>query len=212
MSSNGYAAFKATYKVVDLPDILKEWYEEVEMFGVSSDRFTEVTTKQVINVIIGIALEDANSIRRALAIGEGILPELPKGIPGNEQMCVLAKALSNGWAPFVDAEEASVYHEIDSQRELARHEMDVQCANAAEALKQMGYACWGGVVNNVDSDIPSSVEDSFQIDPNPGEAEEDKVWVGKVRVDLTWSMRKLIELFDAKFIPELILERSYSDS
>lgn len=47
-------------------------------------------------------LEQVNQIRQALAIGEGKLPELPKGVPGNSSQCVLARALSNGWKARVE--------------------------------------------------------------------------------------------------------------
>lgn len=46
-------------------------------------------------------LQQVNSIRIALAIGEKKLDRLPKGIIGSPQMCVLARALSNGWYPSV---------------------------------------------------------------------------------------------------------------
>lgn len=44
-----------------------------------------------------ILLEQVNRIRLALAVGEGKLEQLPKGRKGDPHMCVLARALSNGW-------------------------------------------------------------------------------------------------------------------
>lgn len=52
-------------------------------------------------VNFNILLEQVNRIRMALAIGEGKITELPKGIIGHPQQCVLARALSNGWTAHV---------------------------------------------------------------------------------------------------------------
>lgn len=50
-----------------------------------------------------ILLDQVNRIRMALAIGEGKLEELPKGIIAESDQCVLARALSNGWQANVTA-------------------------------------------------------------------------------------------------------------
>jgi hypothetical protein len=57
-----------------------------------------------------VVLEQVNIVRTALAIGEGKLPKLPQGIPGDPQHCVLAAALSNGWVPNVGEEEITLRH------------------------------------------------------------------------------------------------------
>lgn len=50
----------------------------------------------------GTVLDIVNNMRMAMAIGEGKLPELPKGLVGNPNQCVLARALSADWNVQVD--------------------------------------------------------------------------------------------------------------
>jgi hypothetical protein len=58
----------------------------------------KVTDRKVLEeTVLPKALEQVNSIRTALAIGDGALKELPKGSIGEAHHCVLARALSNGW-------------------------------------------------------------------------------------------------------------------
>lgn len=51
---------------------------------------------------LGLILDDVNTIRLALAIGEGTLEALPPGKQQNSEQCVLARALSNGWKAEID--------------------------------------------------------------------------------------------------------------
>lgn len=51
--------------------------------------------------LVSRALKQVNDIRIALAIGEGKIPRLPKGVPSDSKQCVLARALSNGWTATV---------------------------------------------------------------------------------------------------------------
>lgn len=81
-------------------------------------------------VNFGILLDQTNRIRQALAIGEGILPELPKGIIGNGQQCVLARALSNGWTTSVDSSEIVFRHKKLKVADFQR---------CAHALRQLGF-------------------------------------------------------------------------
>jgi len=62
-------------------------------------------------VNLGILLDQVNKIRGALAIGEGKLEQLPKGIQLDFSQCVLARALSNGWRAEVTGSEIQIYHE-----------------------------------------------------------------------------------------------------
>lgn len=59
---------------------------------------------------IRISLDQVNLIRQALAIGEGKLPKLPPGSPGDPKMCVIANALSNGWEAIVGPDELNLRH------------------------------------------------------------------------------------------------------
>ena len=75
-------------------------------------------------------LEQVNEIRQALAIGEGKLPELPKGVPGFPEQCVLARALSNGWKAAVTGPVVYFRNPKLSIKELEK---------AGETLTQLGW-------------------------------------------------------------------------
>lgn len=78
----------------------------------------------------GQILDQVNSLRIALGIGEGKLEEFPKGAPGDATMCVLAQALSNGWEPEVD--NAFIY--------LTHWPTDgINFAKLATALRRRGF-------------------------------------------------------------------------
>lgn len=57
------------------------------------------------------ALDDVNFIRLALVIGEGKLETFPAGKDGDPLLCVLARALSNGWQAFADYDAIQIGHE-----------------------------------------------------------------------------------------------------
>lgn len=59
-------------------------------------------------------MDDVNFVRETLAIGDGTIPKLPKGRPGDAQRCVLAVALSNGWKASVDGEEILLRRPLDT--------------------------------------------------------------------------------------------------
>lgn len=81
-------------------------------------------------LLLPIVLDEANRIRLALAIGEGLLPELPQGVPGNGELCVLARALSNGWDASVDDDEVCLTHPFKLEEDFRR---------AAKALEDLGF-------------------------------------------------------------------------
>lgn len=142
--------------------------------------------------IVPFALADANDIRTALAIGDGAMPELPKGYRSNEKSCVLAMALSNGWQPNIDGSDATLYHPIDE----TKTEDDI--IRSVTALKQMEFACawgkarWDNFNNCWDRDIYGD--------------EEATHWF--IEISNTWAMTRLIELFDADELPFLDLAKS----
>lgn len=60
--------------------------------------------------LLPVVLDQVNMIRMAVGIGEGKLPELPKGVRGNSDYCVLARALSNGWRAEVGTGRTTIVH------------------------------------------------------------------------------------------------------
>lgn len=78
-----------------------------------------------------IALEQVNFIREAMAIGEGKLPKLPRGISGDPKHCVLARALSNGWVATASPNRVKLYHGDGG--------VEVDFKVIAETLKQRGF-------------------------------------------------------------------------
>lgn len=87
---------------------------DIEMISESEGR------QAAANALVGTALDQVNAIRIALAIGEGKIPALPQGVPGNADHCVIAKALSNGWKAYVDNNSIELIHSIDSTIEKAK--------------------------------------------------------------------------------------------
>lgn len=79
--------------------------------------------------LLSVALAHANMVREALAIGEGKLPRLPKGVRGDASFCVLARALSNGWMPKVAQTRISLSHLNEGFDWIA----------AAQTLRQQGF-------------------------------------------------------------------------
>jgi hypothetical protein len=128
---------------------------------------------------LGIVLNDVNKIRLAVGIGEGKLPELPKGIKGDPQQCVLARALSNGWHVEVDS---SIYL---SHPTAFENSFDWQ--KAEKVLNELGFeAYWeDGRYESLDG----WVEDESQL-----------------VIELTPQMEQLVADFDSGLIPSLVLE------
>jgi hypothetical protein len=79
--------------------------------------------------VVDIALEIVNKIRIALAIGEGKLNNLPEGVIQDSKMCVIARALSNGWSADVS------YGEIC----LATTDPEVSLDETQAALEKLGF-------------------------------------------------------------------------
>jgi hypothetical protein len=140
-------------------------------------------------LLLPIALADANSIRHALAIGDGVLPELPKGQLGNSEQCVLARALSNGWKATVNSDETHLLHPFEGKTAA-----DVR--KAVEALEQMGFACVShGSYGEPDADRCGCGDPSCSDNTNG-------YWI---EVPHTWAMSMFITLFDGGHFPDLIL-------
>ena len=127
---------------------------------------------------LGIILNDVNKIRLALGIGEGKLPELPKGIRQSESQCVLARALSNGWEVRVD-DQITLSH----PSQLTNFDWE----KAASTLENLGFDC-------------HFVDDSYY-DDFYEETVEDK-WIV---IETTDQMKILIEDFDKGLLPDLVL-------
>jgi hypothetical protein len=89
-----------------------------------------IATEKKAPVNLNLLLNQINSIREALAIGEGKLDELPKGEPGAAHHCVIAKALSNGW-------EAEVSDYIVLLHENRDDAIDFKAL--AKALRKRGF-------------------------------------------------------------------------
>lgn len=81
-------------------------------------------------VNIPVVLNQVNKIRIALAIGEGLLQELPQGIPREPTMCVIARALSNGW-------KATVADEITMTNDKLNDSFDWD--TAVDTLQRFGF-------------------------------------------------------------------------
>jgi len=126
---------------------------------------------------MGRILEDVNSIRLAIGIGEGKIPELPKGRPGDASQCVLARALSNGWEPDIETDRIR----------LSNYEPDV--------LKTFDFE---KVVSTLRL---KGLEASYEVDEWEGERES--CWI---TITPTEEMQTLIRDFDNGFLPSLILK------
>jgi hypothetical protein len=125
-------------------------------------------------------LEDVNKIRLAIGIGEGNLPDLPRGVRRNPSQCVLARALSNGW-------EASIEDDIS----LTHHEPFKKPFNwdkAVDTLVNLGFNAY-----------LYGDEDEDEFDEYPDYCE--------IHIERTNEMDTLISEFDEGLLPFLVLER-----
>jgi len=126
-------------------------------------------------------LEDVNTIRLAVGIGEGKIPRLPAGIPGDSQQCVLARALSNGWEPDVDGSFITLKN------------FDY------ETLDNFDFEEAVGVLKSKGLDASYDVEEYEEDDGSIFKEE------GYINIKCTPLMSKLITEFDDKHLPSLIL-------
>jgi len=140
-------------------------------------------------LVLPSVLADANDIRRALAIGDGILPELPKGVISEQEDCVLAVALSNGWHASVSSTEATLSHPMQKigadgvEREgKTREEVD----KSVEALGQLGF---------------------LDVTVHPKRDDERYAMNWTIEIPHTYAMAKFVNNFDNGKYPDLILER-----
>lgn len=85
---------------------IRQLVEYHPLFSSESEPRIEYGPRQLFKIV----LEQVNLVRTALAIGEGKLPKLPPGVPGDAQHCVIAAALSNGWKPCVADDEIMLEH------------------------------------------------------------------------------------------------------
>lgn len=130
-------------------------------------------------IIIRFALDDANDIRRALAIGEGKLDALPAARLGESEDCVLARALSNGWKAGVDTARTTLTHSNSGMSYK-------QVALAVETLRQLGFDVeW----DDYDWDQAPEGARSYSIDINH-----------------TWPMSQFVDWYDKGAYPELVLD------
>lgn len=145
---------------------------------VSEEFFSNVTTIDP-RLVIPVALADANEIRRALAIGEGKLEELPPAVIGNSDDCVLARALSNGWHASVGSSETTISHRADGITYTA-------VKLAVTTLKQLGFI---GVCLEQDYDLGVDVSNRYYI-----------------VIPHTWAMAEFVSWYDKGAFPELVLD------
>lgn len=123
----------------------------------------------------GQVLDQVNSVRVALGIGEGKLEEFPKGDPGDATMCVLARALSNGWEPEVDNSYIFLSHWPANE---------INFKKIATALRRRGF------------------EEVALTDY--GSVTEDSEYANGIRFKTPQLWAKLITEFDTERIPWLV--------
>ena len=139
---------------------------------------------------LGVILEDVNKIRIALGIGEGKLPELPAGIKGDPRMCVLAKALSNGWEIEVESELRFTHPEYFSK--------PFDWMKAVDALNDMGF--------NAHYDSGECEVDCYCGDSCCSGTEMVQEGDEQITIALTSQMDDLIRDFDKGYLPFLVLD------
>lgn len=137
--------------------------------------------------VLRLALDDANEIRRALAIGDGVLPELPKGRLQNAKDCVLARALSNGWKAHVGSEETIMFHPFEGKT------ID-DVLKSVVALRELG---WEEVEH-----WEQGHRDAPPCECGNSECDENGFMI---QIPHTWAMMTFISGFDHGYFPELIL-------
>ena len=138
---------------------------------------------------LGVVLNDVNKIRLAVGIGEGKLPELPKGIKGDPQQCVLARALSNGWDVEVD--------NVISLRHGKTFEKPFDWTKTNKTLNDLGFK------SNLYYD-GEEYDDYLNMYGEDDEAMYDDLY--EIAIPLTPEMSTLISEFDEGLIPQLVLE------
>jgi len=139
---------------------------------------------------LGRILEDVNKIRVALGIGQGNLPELPKGIKGEPEMCVLAKALSNGWNVEVDGGITLTHPDA--------FDKPFDWEKAVKVLTDLGFdATYDSGIYEFDCSCGSSccsgTYEEYESEP-------------EIVIELTPGMNTLIQDFDKGNLPFLVLE------
>jgi hypothetical protein len=124
---------------------------------------------------LGIVLDQINDIRAAMLIGEGKLDALPQAAPGSPEMCVLARALSNGWVASV-TDRISLLHDPGIESGLL--------GKMADGLRAAGFT-----VIDATSEVYAYQDGTFSY----------------IDIDLTEEMNSLISDFDEYLLPDLIL-------
>ena len=137
---------------------------------------------------LGVVLNDVNKIRLAVGIGEGKLPELPKGIKGDPRQCVLAKALSNGWNVEVDG-NICLRHTDDFVKPF-------NWERATDTLRELGF--------RTELYYDGEEFDDYVVDFHD---ESDQLYddLFEIMITCTPEMENLIHEFDDGLIPHLVL-------
>lgn len=133
-------------------------------------------------------LDMANDIRHAMMIGEGKMPELPQGEPGDARHCVLAVALSNGWSSKVDSDGVELTHRTEG---YVTPEYDFEQRRKVEdipdldkllgSLETLGYKAYGEHIEM------GSYVSTF------------------VKIDMPTAFDRFITWYDSNYYPHLIL-------
>jgi hypothetical protein len=126
--------------------------------------------------LLPYVLDDINLIRQAVGIGEGKLPELPKGVRSKDEQCVLARALSNGWRATVGVHWTELRHGDG----IFTDEEGIDMEKIVESLQGLGFK-------------------AFNRSYSRGELLLER-WI---ELSNTWAMQKLVNLFDDGHFPEL---------
>lgn len=85
-------------------------------------------------LLLPYALEEVNAIRVACLIGEGKLESLPPGIRQDPKMCVLARALSNGWDSTIEGEGMTITYIGENSEQIS-----TRLPQMVETLEQLGF-------------------------------------------------------------------------
>ena len=94
---------------------------------ITSYSYPRPTTAEDRTQLVADSLEVVNAVRLALAIGEGKLPALPRGVLRDPEQCVLARALSNGWSAMINCGV------------IALRNANADADAAADALRTLGF-------------------------------------------------------------------------
>ena len=145
-------------------------------------------------------LEQVNSVRIALGIGEGKLQELPPAVVGDPNQCVLARALSVDW-------DAHVENEIVTLTWRGKPE-EVDWKGVQSALRRRQF-----------KDVSIFSRDDYSLEEHEEEIRAEKEWAKtqgiqpelwdfhprKIVFETTPLMQRFISAFDEGQFPWLIL-------